>query len=160
MKITNIRARVFEWKGKTVPPQGNFCSNAMDLLYSKQETMKTFRFHGWTVVEIEADNGLVGYGNVALAPRISKEIIDQYLAPLVIGQDPWDYEYLSQRMIRATHAWGRKGVGMAAISAVDIGLWDLLGKSVDKPVFKLLGGRTKEKIPCYYSTPARCTTTT
>jgi L-rhamnonate dehydratase len=151
MKITNVRARVFEWKGKTVPPQGNFCSNAMDLLYSKQETMKTFRFHGWTVVEIEADNGMVGYGNVALAPRISKEIVDQYLAPLIIGQDPWDYEYLSQRMIRATHAWGRKGVGMAAISAVDIGLWDLLGKSVDKPVFKLLGGRTKEKIPCYYS---------
>ncbi len=151
MKITKVRARVFEWKGKTVPPQGNFCSNAMDLLYSKQETMSTFRFHGWTVVEIETDTGLVGYGNVALAPRISKEIVDQYLAPLVIGQDPWDYEYLSQRMIRATHAWGRKGVGMAAISAVDIALWDLLGKSVDKPVFKLLGGRTKEKIPCYYS---------
>jgi L-rhamnonate dehydratase len=151
MKITKVRARVFEWKGKTVPPQGNFCSNAMDLLYSKQETMSTFRFHGWTVVEIETDNGLVGYGNVALAPRISKEIVDQYLAPLVIGQDPWDYEYLSQRMIRATHAWGRKGVCMAAISAVDIALWDLLGKSVDKPVFKLLGGRTKEKIPCYYS---------
>ena len=60
MKITKVRARVFEWKGKTVPPQGNFCSNAMDLLYSKQETMSSFRFHGWTVVEVEADNGLVG----------------------------------------------------------------------------------------------------
>jgi len=151
MKITNVRARTFEWKGKTVPPQGNFCSNAMDLLYSKQETMSSFRFHGWTVVEVEADNGLVGYGNVALAPRISKQIVDQYLKPLVMGQDPWDYEYLNQRMGRATHAWGRKGVGMAAISAVDIALWDLMGKSVDKPVFKLLGGRTKEKIPCYYS---------
>jgi len=151
MKITNVRARTFEWKGKTVPPQGNFCANAMDLLYSKQETMSSFRFHGWTVVEVEADNGLVGYGNVALAPRISKQIVDQYLKPLVMGQDPWDYEYLNQRMGRATHAWGRKGVGMAAISAVDIALWDLMGKSVNKPVFKLLGGRTKEKIPCYYS---------
>jgi L-lyxonate dehydratase len=151
MKITNVRARTFEWKGKTVPPQGNFCSNAMDLLYSPTETMSSFRFHGWTVVEVEADNGLVGYGNVALAPRISKQIVDQYLAPLVLGQDPWDCEYLNQRMGRATHAWGRKGVGMAAISAVDIAIWDLLGKSVDKPVFKLLGGRTKEKIPCYYS---------
>ena len=40
---------------------------------------------------------------------------------------------------------------MAAISAVDIAIWDILGKSVGKPVFKLLGGRTKEKIPCYYS---------
>ena len=151
MKITAIHARTFEWKGPTVPPQGNFCSNAMDLLYSRSETMSTFRFHGWTVVEIETDTGLVGLGNVALAPRIARQIVDQYLAPLVLGQDPWDYEYLSQRMVRATHAWGRKGVGMAAISAVDIALWDLLGKSVGKPVFKLLGGRTKEKIPCYYS---------
>ena len=46
-------------------------------------------------------------------------------------------------MYRATHAWGRKGIGMAAISAVDIAIWDILGKSVGKPVFKLLGGRTK-----------------
>ena len=53
MKIKSVRARVFEWKGKTVPPQGNFCSNAMDLLYSKSETMSTFRFHSWTVVEVE-----------------------------------------------------------------------------------------------------------
>ena len=58
MKIKSVRARVFEWKGKTVPPQGNFCSNAMDLLYSNQETMQTFRFHGWTVVEA-ADGVLV-----------------------------------------------------------------------------------------------------
>ncbi|MGV2906684.1 enolase C-terminal domain-like protein, partial [Achromobacter sp. AGC25] len=151
MKIKSVRARVFEWTGKTVPPQGNFCSNAMDLLYSKQETMSTFRFHGWTVVEVETDDGIVGLGNVALAPRVAKAIIDQYLAPLVVGHDPWDYEYLWQRMYRATHAWGRKGVTMAAISGVDLAIWDILGKSVGKPVFKLLGGRTKEKIPVYYS---------
>jgi L-rhamnonate dehydratase len=151
MKIKSVRARVFEWKGKTVPPQGNFCSNAMDLVYSKTESMSTFRFHSWTVVEIETDDGIIGLGNVALAPAIAKAIIDQYLAPLVIGQDPWDYEYLWQRMYRSTHAWGRKGVTMAAISAVDLAIWDILGKSVNKPIFKLLGGRTKEKIPVYYS---------
>jgi L-rhamnonate dehydratase len=151
MKIKAVRARVFEWKGKTVPPQGNFCSNAMDLVYSKSETMSTFRFHSWTVVEIETDNGIVGLGNVALAPKIAKAIIDEYLAAMVIGEDPWDYEYLWQKMYRGTHAWGRKGVAMAAISAIDLAIWDILGKSVNKPVFKLLGGRTKEKIPCYYS---------
>ncbi|MDH5856272.1 L-rhamnonate dehydratase [Lampropedia aestuarii] len=151
MKIKTVRARVFEWRGPTVPAQANFCSNAMDLLYSPAETMSSFRFHAWTVVEIETDSGLVGLGNVALAPHIAKAIIDQYLAPLVIGHDPWDYEYLWQRMYRATHAWGRKGIAMAAISAVDLAIWDILGKSVNKPVFKLLGGRTKEKIPCYYS---------
>ena len=151
MKITDVRARTYEWKGKTVPPQGNFCSNAMDLLYSPVATMQTFRFHGWTVVEVETDAGHVGFGNVALAPRVARQIVDLYLKPLVVGQDPWDYEYLNQRMYRATHAWGRKGIGMAAISGVDIAIWDLLGKSVGRPVFKLLGGRTKEKIPCYYS---------
>jgi L-alanine-DL-glutamate epimerase-like enolase superfamily enzyme len=113
--------------------------------------MSTFRFHSWTVVEIETDNGIVGLGNVALAPKIAKAIIDEYLTPMVIGEDPWDYEYLWQKMYRGTHAWGRKGVAMAAISAIDLAIWDILGKSVNKPVFKLLGGRTKEKIPCYYS---------
>lgn len=151
MKITNIRTRVFEWKGKTVPPQPHFCSNAMDLLYDKSDSMGTFRFHGWTVVEVETDTGLVGIGNVALAPRIAKQIIDLYLAPLVLGHDPFDYEYLWQRMYRSTHAWGRRGIGMAAISAIDIAIWDLMGKATNKPVFKLLGGRTKEKIPCYAS---------
>lgn len=151
MKITRIRARVFEWKGQTVAPQAHFCANAMDLLWSRGDTMGTFRFHGWTVVEVETDDGLVGIGNVALAPSIAKQIIDQYLAPLVIGQDPFDYEYLWQRMYRSTLAWGRKGVAMAAISAIDIALWDLMGKATGRPVFKLLGGRTKEKIPCYAS---------
>ena len=54
-------------------------------------------------------------------------------------------------MYRRTLAWGRKGVGMTAISAVDIAIWDLIGKITKKPVFKLLGGRTKEKIPVYAS---------
>lgn len=151
MKITNVRARVFEWKGKTVPPQANFCANAMDQLWDRGDSMGSFRFHGWTVVEVETDDGHVGIGNVALAPRIAKQIIDQYLMPLIIGHDPFDYEYLWQRMYRSTLAWGRKGVAMAAISAVDIALWDLMGKATGRPVFKLLGGRTKEKIPCYAS---------
>lgn len=151
MKITKVTTKVYEWKGKTVPPQPHFCSNAMDLLWDRGDSMGSFRFHGWMVVEIETDTGLVGIGNAALAPRIAKSIVDQYLTPLVLNQDPWDYEYLWQRMYRQTLAWGRKGIGMAAISAVDIAIWDLLGKSVNKPVFKLLGGRTKEKIPCYAS---------
>jgi L-alanine-DL-glutamate epimerase-like enolase superfamily enzyme len=50
-------------------------------------------------------------------------------------------------MYRRTLAWGRKGVGMTAISAIDIAIWDIIGKITKKPVFKLLGGRTKEKIP-------------
>ena len=54
-------------------------------------------------------------------------------------------------MYRQTMAFGRKGVGMVAISAVDIAIWDILGKATGQPVFRLLGGRTKEKIPVYAS---------
>lgn len=151
MKITSVTARVYEWKGDTVAPQPNFCANAMDQLYVPGDTMGSFRFHGWTVVEVETDDGIVGIGNVALAPRIAKQIIDLYLAPLVIGADPFDYEYLWQRMYRSTLAWGRKGIGMAAISAIDIAIWDIMGKATGRPVFKLLGGRTKKSIPCYAS---------
>lgn len=151
MKIKTVRTRVFEWKGDIVSPPPNFCANAMDLLDQQAGSINGFCFHGWTVVEVETDDGIVGIGNVALAPRIAKQIIDHYLAPLVIGADPFDYEYLWQRMYRSTLPWARRGIGMAAISGVDIAIWDIMGKATGRPVFKLLGGRTKSRIPCYAS---------
>src|SRR3984885_995016 len=54
-------------------------------------------------------------------------------------------------MYRKTMAFGRKGIGMVAMSAVDIALWDLLGRSAKQPVYRLLGGRTKTRIPVYAS---------
>ena len=143
MKIERVRARVYEWNGEVVPARSHTCTNAMDILGDTGDSMGCFRFHGWTVVEVESDDGLIGIGNVALAPRIAKDIVNQYLAPQLIGADPFDYEYLWQKMYRSTLAWGRKGIGMAAISGVDIAIWDLMGKATAKPVFKLLGGRTK-----------------
>jgi L-alanine-DL-glutamate epimerase-like enolase superfamily enzyme len=120
-------------------------------------SMATFTFHGWVLVEIETDAGIVGIGNAALSPQITKQVIDLYLKPLLIGADPWDIELLWQHMYRKTMAFGRKGIAMVAISAVDIALWDLLGKSAKQPVYRLLGGRTKAKIPVYasrlYATP-------
>jgi L-alanine-DL-glutamate epimerase-like enolase superfamily enzyme len=159
MKITEIRTRVIEWRGSTIPLPPNFCTNPMDAISPllTKATMGTFTFHSWLIVEIVTDNGLVGIGNAALAPRVTKQVIDHYLKPLLIGQDPWDIEFLWQHMYRKTMAFGRKGVGMVAISAVDIALWDILGKSAKQPVYRLLGGRTKPKIPVYasrlYATP-------
>jgi L-rhamnonate dehydratase len=113
--------------------------------------MESFRFHQWLTCEVETEDGMIGIGNAALAPTVVKKAIDDWYAPLVIGEDPFDYAYIWEKMYRRTHAWGRKGIGMTAISAIDIAIWDLMGKLVGKPVFKLLGGRTKEKIPVYYS---------
>ena len=168
MKITEVRTRIARWKGKTVPLAPHFCTNPMDLLKSdpvvselsgrdQTASMTTFTFHGWLVVEILTDNGLVGIGNAALSPQVSKQVVDLYLKPALIGADPWDIELLWQHMYRKTMAFGRKGIGMAAISAVDIALWDILGKSAKQPVYRLLGGRTKPRIPIYasrlYSSP-------
>jgi L-alanine-DL-glutamate epimerase-like enolase superfamily enzyme len=151
LKIKEIRTRVVQWRGKTVPLPPHFCTNPMDLLSLPAASMSTFTFHGWLIVEILTDSGLAGIGNAALAPQITKQVIDLYLKPLLIGEDPWDTEFLWQHMYRKTMAFGRKGIGMVAISAVDIALWDLLGKSAKQPVYRLLGGKTKPRVPVYAS---------
>jgi L-alanine-DL-glutamate epimerase-like enolase superfamily enzyme len=151
MKITEIRTRVVRWRGKTVPLPPHFCTNPMDLLELPEASMRTFTFHGWLLVEIFTDEGHVGLGNAALAPQVTKQVLDLYLKPLLIGQNPWEIERLWQHMYRKTMAFGRKGIGMVAISAIDIALWDLLGKSAKQPVYRLLGGRTKARIPVYAS---------
>src|ERR1700722_12061460 len=151
MKITEIRTRVVRWRGKTAVLPPHFCTNPMDLLELPEASMQTFTFHGWLIVEVFTDDGLVGLGNAALAPQVTKQIIDLYLKPLLIGQDPWDIEFLWQHMYRKTMAFGRKGLGMVAISAVDIALWDILGKSATQPVYRLLGCSTKNRIPVYAS---------
>ncbi|QJU58549.1 L-rhamnonate dehydratase [Sphingomonas sp. AP4-R1] len=153
MKITEIRTRVVQWKGKTQPLPPHFCTNPMDLVAPllSPGTMGSFAFHGWLIVEIFTDKGLVGIGNAALAPLAAKQLIDSHLAPLLIGHDPWDTDFLWQHMYRKTMAFGRKGVVMAAISAIDIALWDIMGKDARQPCFRLMGGRTKPRIPVYAS---------
>jgi L-rhamnonate dehydratase len=151
MRIKDIRTRVVQWRGQTVSLPPHFCTNPMDLLELPEASMRTFTFHGWLIVEVFTDDGHVGIGNAALAPQVTRQVIDLYLKPLLIGQDPWDIEFLWQHMYRKTMAFGRKGIGMAAISAVDIALWDVLGKSAKQPVYRLLGGRTKPRIPVYAS---------
>jgi len=110
MKITEIRTRAIQWKGKTVPLPPHFCTNPMDAVSPMltKATMGTFTFHGWLLVEIFTDNGLVGIGNAALSPLVTKQVIDLYLKPLLVGADPWDTEFLWQHMYRKTMAFGRK----------------------------------------------------
>ncbi len=153
MKITEVRTRVVQWQGATQALPPHFCTNPMDLVspMMTRDTMGTFTFHGWLIVEIFTDAGLVGIGNAALSPLVTRQVIDQYLAPLLIGQNPWDTEFLWQHMYRKTMAFGRKGVAMIAISAVDIALWDLMGKAAKQPCYRLMGGRTKPRIPVYAS---------
>ncbi len=114
-------------------------------------TEQSYRFPEWLVVEVELSNGLIGLGNAGLAPRVAALIVERYLKPAVLGARVTDLEATWQRMYRSTVSFGRKGVGMAAISAIDLGLWDALGRELGVPCYDLLGGRKTESIAVYAS---------
>ncbi len=99
------------------------------------------------LVRIETDDGLEGIGGTAPAP--ARPLIEEHFAHLLAGQDPFDIEMLWDQMFRSSLPYGRKGLAIMAISAVDIALWDLIGKATGQPVWRLLGGKTKEAIPIY-----------
>ncbi len=150
-KITDVRTTIWEWVGPVAPMPPHFCTTATDVVADVKGSIAGFRFLGWLVVEIECDDGTIGIGNAALAPHAVKTTIDTYLKPLLVGRDPLDSEHIWQTMYRSTMPWGRKGIGMTAISAIDLAIWDLKGKLLSQPVFRLLGGRTKQKLPVYAS---------
>ncbi len=101
-----------------------------------------------TYVEIATDEGPTGIFGPIIAEQVP--LIRARLAPYLIGQDPlagerlWDVLYRQDR-----HA--RKGYQMLAISAIDCALWDLRGKAANLPVYRLLGGPTRERVACYAS---------
>ena len=78
-------------------------------------------------------------------------VIEESLAPLLIGQDPARIEALVDLMHRGTMIYGRRGLAMFAISGVEIALWDLLGKARGAPVCELLGGAVRPRMPVYAS---------
>jgi D-galactarolactone cycloisomerase len=106
-----------------------------------------------TLAEIVTDEGLSGWGeafNQGLEPpQISAAAIENALKPLVIGANPLDTEVLWHKMYHATRDYGRKGSVMTAISAIDIGLWDLAGKAYGVPVHQLLGGAFRARVQAY-----------
>ena len=103
------------------------------------------------IVKVNTDEGTHGVGNVGVGAAAAMAVIEHHLAPLLIGESPFDVERLWQKMYRHTVSFGRKGLVIEAISALDIALWDIIGKATGQPVYNLLGGRTRESIRAYAS---------
>jgi galactonate dehydratase len=104
---------------------------------------------GYYIVKVETDEGIYGLGEVGIrnwGGAITQAI--EHLSQVVIGQDPWSTERLWQQMFRGGFFPADK-VYCCAISAIDIALWDIKGKSVGMPVYKLLGGPVRDKVVCY-----------
>jgi D-galactarolactone cycloisomerase len=106
-----------------------------------------------TLVEVITDEGISGWGEAFAQglepPQIAMAAIESALAPLLVGANPLDTEVLWHRMYHATRDFGRKGSVIAAISAVDIALWDIAGKTHGVPVHQLLGGAFRTRAQAY-----------
>ncbi len=107
---------------------------------------------GGLIVEVETEGGEVGLG-ISQGGEAGCAIVERHLRRLLVGSDPRDVERLWDQMWRSTLYYGRKGLAVCAISAVDLALWDLCGKLRQEPVYLLLGGATKETVPCYATGP-------
>ena len=82
--------------------------------------------------------------------REASHLILTQLAPIIVGKDPLAIELLWDQMHRL-QVHGRQGYGMVAISAIDCALWDLKGKALAQPIWRLLGGPTRHEVPAYAS---------
>ncbi len=108
---------------------------------------------GTLVVEIEADDGTVGFA-VTTAGEIGAFIVEKHLSRFLIGRKVTEIEKIWDQMYFATQYYGRKGVVLNTISGVDLALWDLLAKVRKEPVHALLGGPVRDELQ-FYATGAR-----
>jgi len=112
---------------------------------------------GWrpVIIRINTDEGIHGYGEVGLCYGKAASAgfgIAKDFAELIIGMDPMMNEAIWEKLYRETF-WGQGGGGVifAGISGIDVALWDIRGKALDKPVYELLGGKTNERLRAYAS---------
>src|SRR5882724_8964079 len=120
---------------------------------------KTASCQDAVLVRIRTDTGLEGVGEADSSPEVVKAIIDAPfshniacgLRQLLIGENPLETERLWQKMYRRTMYFGRKAVGITAMAAVDMALWDLKGKHFGEPIWRLLGGRHHDRLRAYAS---------
>ena len=103
----------------------------------------------WLFVEVETDAGVTGLGECSGWPRVVETAV-QDLASLLIGEDPAHIDRLWGHLYRAMMGHGLTGtVGSGALSGIEMALWDIKGKVLDAPVWQLLGGAIRDRIPVY-----------
>jgi len=155
MKITAVRAA---WLRAPIPAERAHVSD-----FGRNDSFNT------GLVEIETDTGLVGIGEAKVSVgnlgnyAALVTLIREDMGPLLVGRDPrditatWELLYNGSRAHYAVREGrtfptiGRRGLAMSAISGIDIALWDLLGQALEVPVWRLLGGRYRERVPAYAS---------
>ena len=159
LKITGVR--VVHTRPKRplpsyTPAAGSWSTGGVEVanpmsIYSQYKPMRSLwnpdpgKLEGFTV-EISTDKGVKGYGSGGAG---GGAVVEQHLVKLLIGQNPFNIERIWDILYRSTMPYGQAGIAINAISGVDLALWDLVGKALGVPVYELLGGATKDRIPSY-----------
>ncbi|MFY8216386.1 MAG: enolase C-terminal domain-like protein [Chthoniobacterales bacterium] len=151
MKITDIHATNLQFSRTPDTLKKHLCTPTSKFRDPLSVGQNWFGPVAITVVEVFTDEGITGVGTAGGFTSVPKEVIDTYLKPIVVGESPFNTELMQDKMFRSTVRFGRRGVVMAAISAVDIACWDIMGKALGQPVYNLLGGKTKERVRAYAS---------
>jgi D-galactarolactone cycloisomerase len=104
-----------------------------------------------TLVQVETDEGISGVGSCSGNGDLIEVIVAKVLRPLLIGMDPTDIDAVwDKAYVRGGHKeFGSRGIGVVALSGIDIALWDILGKARGVPIYQLLGGKCRDKVPVY-----------
>lgn len=155
MRIASVEAMVLKSPGLYKSPDG-----------SEEPPGPTYM----GLVKVTTDNGITGWSDMETSAPVAKAAIDaprwseggglecfDGLATLILGENPLETDRLWYKMWRGSIYYGRRGVAIQAISAIDIALWDICGKFYGQPVSVLLGGRHCEKVRAYASTLFRPT---
>jgi L-alanine-DL-glutamate epimerase-like enolase superfamily enzyme len=102
----------------------------------------------WTFVRIETDEGIQGLGECFFAPGLSS--ILRSLEPVILGEDPRDVHRLFRKLqLAASGAGSVAGIVYNAISGIEAALWDVLGQWLEVPIYRLLGGKFRDKVRIY-----------
>ncbi|MBM7567585.1 mandelate racemase/muconate lactonizing enzyme family protein [Paenibacillus sacheonensis] len=118
------------------------------------------------LVRVRTDEGIVGIADCDSHPHVMKALIDapRYLKAFseglkyaVIGENPFEYDKIWANMYQSAFYQGRRGAAIHAMSAIDIAIWDIIGKAAGQPVSVMLGARNHERIKAYASTLFRRT---
>ena len=136
-----------------MPPVG--ASTGGKGLWNRLDHASPSRFRGATqatLVKITTKQGLVGWGesHAPGAPRVHQTVISDLLAPILIGQDAREVEPLWEKLYSSQRLRGyATGFYTEAIAGVDLALWDLLGKYLEQPLYRVLGGKYRDSVPTY-----------
>jgi L-alanine-DL-glutamate epimerase-like enolase superfamily enzyme len=113
------------------------------------ETIRTTNHDNLVWVYVETDTGHRGLGETFFAPTVIETYVHDVLAPLLLGGDATRIEHWHAKLTRYPVGYGASSAEMRAASAVDIALWDLMGRATGLPLWRLLGGLVRDRIPVY-----------